>query len=86
MRKKIQTLAVIGILLAAMVTAKTALAGYVEEAAKWTMPVYDEIYLCMDFKDIVMEKTGEGLQFNLKKGLSTTKLENLQRDITKYEL
>ncbi len=85
MRKKIQAIAAIGILLAAMITAKSALASYVEEKANWTMPVYDEIYLCMNFEDIVMEETGEGLRFNLKEGLSTTKLENLQKDITKLE-
>ena len=84
MKKKIQTLAVIGILLAVMVTAKSALAGYVEEVANREMPIYDETYLCMDFKDIVMEGTKEGLRLFPKEGLSTTKLENLQKENIDY--
>ena len=49
------------------------------------MPVYDETYLCMDFADILMEGTGEGMRLFPKAGLSTTKVENLQKDIRKLE-
>lgn len=85
MNKKVKVL--VGILLVLMIVLirKVVLIEYIKEWGNWTMPIYDEIYLCMDVEDIVIEETSEGLRLLPKEGLSTTKLENLQKDIVKLE-